>query len=100
MDTMRALLALPEAASSIAPEIDALHVAVIGVTMVGWAVLTLAGTWFVIRYRRQHPSQRTRRYAPPAWFETVVIGGLLALFVTWWVIGFNQYVTLGRPPED
>jgi hypothetical protein len=31
-------------------------------------------------------------------FELVAFGGVLSLFLLWWVLGFNQYVTISGPP--
>ena len=64
----------------------------------GVAVLSLV---FIVRYREgtgrggdRAPDLRPH-HSPggiPVWIELSIFGGLLALFVLWWVIGFRQYV--------
>jgi cytochrome c oxidase subunit 2 len=100
MDLIRTLLFLPDGASSVADSIDTLHAVVISVTFIGWATLTLIGTWFVIRYRKREERQRTPHIEGPRWVEGTVIAGLLALFIIWWVVGFRQYVGVREPPRD
>ena len=56
---LRAALRLPEQASSVAPEIDHLHYAVISVSFAGAFLVALATSWFVLRYREgAKPSAR------------------------------------------
>lgn len=87
------LLNLPPEASSIAARIDALHFAVILVTFAGVAVTALATAYFTLGRRRHAP-----RLVAPAWLELGIGAGLLALFLTWWIIGFCQYRELEAPP--
>lgn len=107
-ELLRRMLALPEQASTIARDIDALHYFVIITTMIGALAVALFTLYFIVRYRdRRRPSERPG--APPhvhfpsrhtKWFELAAAGGLLALFVLWWVIGFRQFVRLAEPPPD
>lgn len=100
-ELLRQLLNLPPQGSSIARDIDTLHYAVIGTTMLGVAVVGLVATVFVIRYRaRGAPPAVTPRVVASPRVELAVFGGLLALFCTWWVIGFLQYRDLETPPAD
>jgi len=103
-ELFRRLLFLPPQRSSMAASIDALHYFVIGVTFLGATVVTLAGAWFIIRYRRPAVPQSTSgnpdsRVTPPWQVEVGVVIGLFALFITWWAIGAKQYVRLRVAPE-
>jgi cytochrome c oxidase subunit II len=99
-ELLRRLLMLPEQASSVAREVDQLHYVVIGVTFVGWAVLTLLGNYFLFRYRRRYEGQPTARVHPPLWIELGIAGGLLAMFIGWWVVGFLQFTRMREVPKD
>ncbi len=108
-DVLRFLLNLPPQASSMAAQVDWLHVFVIGVTMVGAAGVTVLAVYYTIRFRQTVPSElagpgaeerRRGATAIPLWVEASIVIGLLALFVTWWVIGFRQYVAMRAPPES
>jgi cytochrome c oxidase subunit II len=100
-DFMRRLLFLPEQASTVARGIDYLHYFVITVTMIGAAAVALASLYYIVRYR-QRPGQRlTPRGRPVSVVvEAGVFGGLLAMFVAWWMIGFGQYVRIADAPPD
>lgn len=97
-DFIRGLLALPRPASTVAGEVDALHFFVIGITMLGAVGVAVTAIVFVTRYRRGKGA--TRKIWAPLWLEGIFIGGLLALFLLWWVIGFRQYVRLQVPPKE
>lgn len=105
---LRYLLNLPPARSTIAAEVDWLHFSVILVTMLGATGVTLLAAYYTVRYRQtltdevaaRRAVQKPRKLEPtPLWIELGLIGGLLTLFVGWWVIGFRQYVTMRVPPE-
>jgi cytochrome c oxidase subunit 2 len=104
-ELMRKLLFLPEQASTVSKEIDGLHYFVITVTMIGATLVALASLYFIVRYRarpdaKDHvPDEPTKR-ALPLMFELTAFGGLLSLFILWWVIGFRQYVEISEPPRD
>ncbi|ACY15235.1 cytochrome c oxidase subunit II [Haliangium ochraceum] len=121
-ETLRTLLFLPEQASSVAGEIDALHYVVILTSLLGSAAVSAAVLYFLVRYRRsaqvaaadsdadsdadsaaQHADVRpapSRRRGMPLALEIAVVLGLLGMFVGWWVIGFRQFVNLRTAPED
>lgn len=102
-ELLRTLLFLPPQSSTMAARIDALHYAVILTTMAGAVAVTLAGGYFLIRYRRRAPPDEQHREplapAVPGWLEASVIAGLLCLFLGFWVVGFHQYVQLREAPE-
>ncbi|HTE55184.1 MAG TPA: cytochrome c oxidase subunit II [Kofleriaceae bacterium] len=110
-ELLRRILMLPEQSSTVAADIDRLHYFVIVVTMLGAAGVAATTLWFLIRYREGGPlSRRSRgktgeeirpaRTRAALIAELTAVGGLLSLFVLWWVIGFRQFVGLHSPPED
>jgi len=100
MDFVRAILALPRGASTVADEIDLLHLFVISVTMIMSTFVFAAAAWFTARYHRRHEGQLTERVTASRLHESVVIGALLGLFLLWWLIGYRQYLELRKEPED
>jgi cytochrome c oxidase subunit 2 len=108
-ELLRKLLFLPEQRSSVAQHIDSLHYFVIGVTMAGSVAVALAVFYFLVRYREgagaaTRPPVDDRpgviRRDVPLWLEGAVIAGLLGLFVTWWVLGFRQFVHVRTAPAE
>jgi cytochrome c oxidase subunit II len=103
-ELLRRLLFLPPQSSTMARAIDGLHYFVIISTMLGALVVTLAGGWFLIRYRRgridAHPEEYDVEAGPPLWLKTLAIVGLFTLFVVWWSIGIRQFIDLRVAPED
>ena len=108
-DFMRTILFLPEQRSTVAYELDLLHYFVIGVTMLGAFGVALLAAFYLWRYRKSarrggyKEPDRDPLHSPggiPFWVEIGLIGGLLTLFLVWWVIGFRQFVRLQTPPED
>jgi cytochrome c oxidase subunit 2 len=108
-ELMRKLLFLPEQASTIARDIDWLHYFVIAVTMLGATGVAVFGLYCIVRYRESahrggdRPPDERRHHAPGGLslrFELFVFGGLLALFVLWWVIGFRQFIRITEPPPN
>jgi cytochrome c oxidase subunit II len=96
-DFLRRILMLPEQASTVARDVDTLHYVVIVTTMTGAAGVTLAAAWFVIRYRSTE-TPRPRRRQRTLRAEIGLISGIFLLFLTFWVVGFRQYVRLETPP--
>jgi len=106
---MRRVLMLPEQASTVSREIDILHYVVISATTFGAIAVALCIGYFTIRYREtahrgreQEPDTRAH-HAPggmPILVEIGVFGGLLVLFVGFWIVGYRQYVKLRVPPAD
>jgi cytochrome c oxidase subunit 2 len=99
-DAVRLLLDLPPEGSTFAAEVDALHAAVIGTTMLGAvAVAGIAYLW-IVRYGRRSPGELTPRVQAPLALEIGMAGATLTLFIAFWVVGFRQYVSLQDPPPD
>ncbi|MBX3159154.1 MAG: cytochrome c oxidase subunit II [Deltaproteobacteria bacterium] len=108
-DWLRRLLFLPEQASTIARDMDSLHYFVIIVTMVGATAVAAFTLIFIVRFAAH--KHREKSAAPdvrhgythggiPVWLELFVFGGLLSLFILWWVIGFRQYARFVEPPPN
>lgn len=100
MELLRAILFLPPGASTMADEIDKLHFVVIGTTMLGATGIFAAVIWFTLKYRRRSDQEYTEKVRAPVWFEVLVIGGLLSLFLAFWVVGMRQYGRMHKAPED
>ncbi len=102
---LRELLFLPEQASSVAYEVDALHYFVIITTMLGALGVALMAAIFLIRYRDRDPAARSGRGASPHWemstpLKVGLIGMLIALFFWWWWRGLQDYVRIRVAPTD
>src|SRR5690349_5982032 len=94
---LRRILWLPEQASTVAKEIDTLHFWVIGVTMIASLGCGAVAWYCIFRFQRRHEGDGEAAapfVRPPHWFEPVVVGGPLAIFLAWWVIGFHQFIGL------
>lgn len=100
MELLRRILFLPGGASSIATEIDLLHAFVITVTMLGSTGIFVAAVAFMWRYHESRRPATTKRVVATLGFEITLIGGLLSLFILWWVIGYEQYQRMRTPPPD
>jgi cytochrome c oxidase subunit 2 len=99
----RRLLFLPEQGSDLAEEIDRLHYVVIGTTMAGATAVTLVALVLIVRYRARGPRLLLPLREPSPTlllrYELAGAGGLLALFLVWWWIGFRQYVRASVAPD-
>jgi cytochrome c oxidase subunit 2 len=99
-ELLRNILFLPKQASEWARSVDHLHYFVFIASMLGaWATLA-TGTVFAIRFRRRHANQSTPVVDPKPIHEVIFIGVPLVLFLSYFAIGYPQYVTLQTPPRD
>jgi len=89
---------LPEAASSIAPEVDGLFLFVTTVSLILLAGVTGAILYFVYRYRRQDPDERPAPVEESRVLEIswIVLPTILVLLVFNW--GFKSYVKMNVSP--
>ena len=99
-DILLHLLALPPEGSAASVGIDALHLFVIAVTMASSLGVFLVALLFVLRYPRKSNAQLTPRVVASVKSELAIIGGIMALFLTWWVIGYRQFIALREPPAN
>ncbi|HVS11951.1 MAG TPA: cytochrome c oxidase subunit II [Planctomycetota bacterium] len=95
-------LNLPVQAADTAPPIDRLHyLQFSGFTAIGIVVLGSTLLFSVLyRRRRGDPTRPTPRVEAPLWLELAVVGLLLFAFVSFWVIGFAQFRSVSRAPEN
>jgi cytochrome c oxidase subunit 2 len=101
MNFFRWLVNLPVAASSVANDIDLLHLFVISVTMIVSTYVFVVAAYYSVRYyRRKGEPATTKPHKASAFGETSIIALVLGTFVLWWVIGFRQYVHMVEPPKD
>lgn len=99
----RLILFLPEQASTIAADIDALHYFIITTTMLGAVLVTLLGGYYVIRYRRHLPEPPIPNVEAdvrphPLW-KVAIFTALTVLFFVWWLIGVRVYMRARVAPE-
>jgi cytochrome c oxidase subunit 2 len=100
-DILRNLLFLPDQASDWARHLDYLHYFVFIASMLGaWTTLATA-TVFVFRYQRKkgQDEESTPIVDPKPIHEAIFIGLPLVLFLSWFAIGYPQYVELQTPPR-
>jgi cytochrome c oxidase subunit 2 len=90
---------LPEAASSIASEVDGLFIFVTTVSLILLVGVTGAILYFVYRYRRQNPGERPAPVEESRALEVswIVIPTILVLLVFNW--GFKSYVKMNVTPS-
>lgn len=89
----------PEAASSVAPRVDALYLFELGISLFFTGLICLLIVWFVIRYRR---SAVVNRKPPPANLlmeaSWAVVPFLLSMVMFAW--GAQLYLDIMQPPPD
>jgi cytochrome c oxidase subunit 2 len=90
---------LPEAASTIAPEVDGLFLFVTAVSLLFLVGVTGAMLYFVYRYRRQDPGERPAPVEESRALEVswIVVPTILVLLVFNW--GFKSYVKMNTDPS-
>jgi len=90
---------LPEAASTIAPEVDGLFLFVTVVSLVFLVGVTAAILYFAYRYRRRHPGERPAPVEESQVLEVswIVVPTILVLLVFNW--GFKSYVEMNTTPS-
>lgn len=94
----REILALPAEGSTVANEVDWLHLLVISVTMLGAAGVAVVALLLVIRYRRRGSRKLTPHVVMTPSYELLVAGSLLTLFIGFWVLGYYVYLDIVEPP--
>jgi cytochrome c oxidase subunit 2 len=90
----------PEQASTIAPEVDALFLFILGVTLVFTALIFALVIVFAVKYRRRPHRQEGAQIKPTPWLEAIWIAVPLALCLGMFVWGARLYFTQQRPPSD
>jgi len=95
-----ALPLLPERASSIAGEVDALFFFILAVTLVFAVGISLALVYFAIRYRRRSEDERPAEIHGSLLLEltwTIIPLGIVVVMFAW---GARVYFHMNRPPDD
>jgi cytochrome c oxidase subunit 2 len=99
-ELMRKILDLPPQASTYAFDVDLLHYFVITTTMLGATFVFVLALWFLVRNRRRYPGELTQRLHTSAPGEVFIIGGILSIFLVFWVVGASEYAHMEHPPDD
>jgi cytochrome c oxidase subunit 2 len=99
LELFRKLFALPSGASSFASGVDWLHFVVIGTTLLGALGIGLLATLLIVRYRNEARGRATAHVEATWRQEALVIGGILTLFLAFWVVGLRQYLQMRRAPS-
>jgi cytochrome c oxidase subunit 2 len=99
-ELLRRLLFLPPQASTYSKSVDWLHFAVIGTTMLGALGVFVLALYYVVRYRRHQRGETTPRTVTTLPSEIATVVFILALFLTWWVVGYRGYETMVVPPPN
>ena len=91
---------LPDAMSTIAPEVDALFWFVFWASTIIFAAVVIAKIYFVIRYRRRSEDEVPEAHQESKWLETawIVLPTILVLIVFTW--GFKVFVKMNSAPPD
>ena len=99
---MRRFLALPEQASTFAKSVDYLHYSVILTSMVGALGIGALAIYYSWRYQAEDGplTPRPPTATTPVIVELGIIGGLVTMFLIWWVVGFIEYIRITEPPPD
>ena len=97
---MQSWLPVPESASTLSGDVDALYFYIWGVTLFFTLLISVVVIFFVIRYRRRNPFEIPRPIEGSHKLETLwsVIPLLIAMSIFFWgaKVYFNQY----RPPKN
>jgi cytochrome c oxidase subunit 2 len=99
-ELLRRLLFLPARASTYAHQVDALHYSLILSTLFVSTVIGLTSIAFFVRYRRRRVDQQTVKIESPRWLEILFVVVPMTCFLTWFTIGYRDFVWLGSPPPD
>jgi cytochrome c oxidase subunit 2 len=96
----RTMPLLPESASSISGEVDALFFFIVAVTVVFTVGISIAIVFFAIRYRRRSDADRPQDVHGSLALEltwTLIPLGLVVIMFVW---GSKVYFHMNRPPDD
>jgi cytochrome c oxidase subunit II len=91
---------LPEQVSTLAGEVDALFYFILWTSVIIFAGVVLTMLYFVYKYRRRSPQERTELVVPSKLIEIswVVVPTILVLIIFNW--GFQGFIRLNVAPAD
>ena len=91
---------MPEALSTMAPEIDSLFYFVFWVSVIIFVAVMVAMFYFVVRYKRTHANERTEHVEENHLLETtwIVVPTILVMIVFTW--GFQAFIKMNSAPPD
>jgi cytochrome c oxidase subunit II len=92
---------LPERGSTFSERVDRLHFSILLVTFVVAAGIGVVGLVFLVRYRARTPEALTPKVVAPRWLEGIFVIVPLSAFLTWFYLGFHQFVWVkSEAPPD
>ncbi len=97
---LRRLLFLPNQASTFAQDIDKLHFFVILTTLAMSMGVGLTAIFFFIRYRRRSEHQTTPHIESTVLIEVLFVTVPMIFFLTWFFLGYTEYIRQATPPAD
>src|SRR5258708_28613770 len=91
---------IPESASTLSSQVDALYFYISGVTVFFTLLISVVILFFVVKYRRRDPSEIPRPIEGSMKLETLwsVIPLLIAMTIFFW--GAKVYFVQYRPPKN
>ncbi len=98
--SLAALQVLPESASSIAPQVDAIFWGLLAISAVMTVGLFVAITIFLIRYRHTSDADRTHTRLSPTYLEVTWTGIPILIFIGLFVWGAGVFARASKPPPD
>ena len=98
--SLAALEVLPESASSIAPQVDAIFWGLLAISAVMTVGLFVAITIFLIRYRHTSDVDRTLTRLSPTYLEVTWTGIPIMIFIGLFVWGAGVFARASKPPPD
>jgi len=100
MNLLDNMLFLPERASTFAERVDNLHYFILIVTMLMSIGVGTTAVFFFFRYRKRVEEQTTEYVVPSIKTEFLIVAVPLVFFLTWFAIGFRDFVFFTTPPKD
>lgn len=95
-----ALQVLPESASTIAPQVDAVFWGLLAISAVMTLGLFVTITAFLIRYRAASKADRTVSRLSPTYLEVTWTGIPILIFIGLFVWGAEVFARASKPPSD
>ena len=91
---------LPEQASTISGQVDALYLYLWAVTILMTTLIAIVATYFVIKYRRRSPDEIPRQIAGSMKLETLWSVIPFIIMLTFFAWGLDLYFKMYRMPKD